>query len=92
MLGDSITEMLIENKKTNGLTLDESSNILLTNVDKLNVSSNEATSSLDPAATIEQITSNIRPQYRKYLKNGKFLTKCNNISNTWWKLANQTNV
>ncbi|MGE0051280.1 MAG: chemotaxis protein, partial [Arcobacter sp.] len=59
-LGDSITEMLIENK-TNGLTLDQSSNILLTNVDKLNISSNEAASSLEEtAAAIEEITSNIR--------------------------------
>ena len=52
--------MLVENK-SNGLTLDESSNILLTNVDKLNISSNEAATSLEEtAATIEQITSNIR--------------------------------
>ena len=36
-LGDSITQMLVENK-SNGLTLDESSNILLGNVDKLNIS------------------------------------------------------
>ncbi len=36
-LGDSITQMLIDNK-SNGLTLDESSNILLKNVDSLNVS------------------------------------------------------
>ncbi|MBF7066637.1 MCP four helix bundle domain-containing protein, partial [Aliarcobacter butzleri] len=39
-LGDSITQMLVENK-TNGLTLDKSSNVLLANVDKLNLSSNE---------------------------------------------------
>ena len=44
-LGDSITQMLVENK-SNGLTLDESSNILLGNVDKLNISSNEAAASL----------------------------------------------
>ncbi|MFY4744155.1 methyl-accepting chemotaxis protein, partial [Aliarcobacter butzleri] len=48
-LGDSITEMLIENK-TNGLSLDKSSNILLANVDKLNLSSNEATASLEETA------------------------------------------
>ncbi|RXI28315.1 chemotaxis protein, partial [Arcobacter defluvii] len=40
-LQDSITQMLIDNK-TNGLTLDASSDILLINVDKLNLSSNEA--------------------------------------------------
>ncbi len=37
--------MLNENK-SNGLTLDESSNVLLANVNKLNISSNEAAASL----------------------------------------------
>ena len=54
------SNMLVENK-SNGLTLEESSNILLGNVDKLNASSNEAASSLEEtAAALEQITSNIR--------------------------------
>ncbi|MCG3658080.1 MCP four helix bundle domain-containing protein, partial [Aliarcobacter butzleri] len=48
-LGDSITQMLVENK-TNGLTLDKSSNVLLSNVDKLNLSSNEAAASLEETA------------------------------------------
>ena len=43
------------------LTLDQSSNILLSNVDKLNVSSNEAAKLLEEtAAALEEITSNIR--------------------------------
>ena len=43
------------------MTLDESSNILLANVDKLNISSNEAAASLEEtAAALEEITSNIR--------------------------------
>jgi len=59
-LQGSITKMLVENK-TNGLTLDKSSDILLANVDKLNVSSNAAAASLEEtAAAIEEITSNIR--------------------------------
>ena len=59
-LQSTITGMLVENK-SNGLTLDMSSNILLSNVDKLNVSSNEAAASLEEtAAALEQITSNIR--------------------------------
>src|SRR5574344_504062 len=59
-LGDSITSMLKDNK-SNGLTLDESSMILLANVDKLNISSNEAAASLEEtAAALEEITSNIR--------------------------------
>ncbi|MGE4383981.1 MAG: MCP four helix bundle domain-containing protein, partial [Arcobacter sp.] len=45
-LAEIINQMLVENK-TNGLTLNESSNILLSNVDKLNMSSNEAAASLE---------------------------------------------
>ncbi|RBQ25724.1 methyl-accepting chemotaxis protein, partial [Arcobacter sp. CECT 9188] len=52
-LGDVICDILAENK-SNGLTLDESSNILLENVDKLNISSNEAAARLEEtAAAIE---------------------------------------
>ncbi len=59
-LGDVICDILTENK-SNGLTLDESSNILIQNVDKLNISSNEAAASLEEtAAALEEITSNIR--------------------------------
>ena len=58
-LGDSITNILIENKK-NGLTLDNSSNTLLENVEVLNMNSNEAASSLEEtAAALEEITSTI---------------------------------
>uniref|UniRef100_UPI0005555063 MCP four helix bundle domain-containing protein n=1 Tax=Aliarcobacter faecis TaxID=1564138 RepID=UPI0005555063 len=53
-LGDSITSMLVENK-SNGLTLENSSRILLENVDKLNISSNEAAASLEEtAAALEE--------------------------------------
>jgi methyl-accepting chemotaxis protein len=49
----TITEMLVENK-SNGLSLDDSSNILLKNVDKLNISSNDAASRLEEtAASVE---------------------------------------
>ncbi|MDH1976122.1 methyl-accepting chemotaxis protein [Aliarcobacter butzleri] len=59
-LADTINHLLVENKK-NGLTLENSSHILLENVNKLNISSNEAAASLEEtAAAIEEITSNIR--------------------------------
>jgi methyl-accepting chemotaxis protein len=58
-LGDSITQMLIENKK-NGLTLDSSSDILIENVNILNTNLNNSAVSLEEtAAAIEEITSNI---------------------------------
>ena len=75
ILQENITTMLVENK-SNGLTLDASSDILLANVDKLNRSSNEAASRLEEtAAAIEEITANIR-----------------NNTNTITKMATYSNI
>ncbi len=91
-LQNSITQMLIENK-TNGLTLDESSNILLTNVDKLNQSSNEAAASLEEtAAAIEEITSNIRNNTENISKMATLSNEVTASSSQGEKLANQTTV
>ena len=58
-LCDIINKMLQENK-SNGLALDESSRVLLNNVDILNKSSNETAVSLEEtAAALEQITSTV---------------------------------
>lgn len=79
-LGDVICDILTENK-SNGLTLDESSNILLQNVDKLNISSNEAAASLEEtAAALEEITSNIR-------STTEGITKMSSLSNDVTKSA-----
>ncbi|MFW2581957.1 Cache 3/Cache 2 fusion domain-containing protein [Aliarcobacter butzleri] len=83
ILGDSITEMLVENK-SNGLTLRKSSNVLLTNVDKLNTSSNEA------AASLEQITSNIRNNTQNVSKMSRFSKELTNSAIEGEKLASQT--
>ena len=91
-LGDSITQMLVENK-SNGLTLDESSNILLANVDKLNISSNEAATSLEEtAAALEEITSNIRHNTESIAKMASFSNNVTASATHGEKLANQTNV
>ncbi len=58
-LKEAITQMLVENK-INGITLQNSSKILLTNVDKLNLSSNEAANSLkDTGVVLSEITQNV---------------------------------
>jgi methyl-accepting chemotaxis protein len=89
-LGDSITQMLKENK-TNGLTLDESSDILLANVDKLNISSNEAAASLEEtAAALEQITSNIRNNTQNIAKMASYSNSVTKSASDGEKLANQT--
>ncbi len=91
-LGDSITAMLVDNK-SNGLTLDESSNILLTNVDKLNISSNEAAASLEEtAAAIEEITSNIRNNTQNIAKMANFSNNVTKSASQGEKLASQTTV
>ncbi|MDN5060207.1 methyl-accepting chemotaxis protein, partial [Aliarcobacter butzleri] len=90
ILGDSITEMLVENK-SNGLTLRKSSNVLLTNVDKLNTSSNEAAASLEQtAASLEQITSNIRNNTQNVSKMSRFSKELTNSAIEGEKLASQT--
>ena len=91
-LGDSITNMLIENK-SNGLTLDESSNILLKNVDNLNINSNKAAASLEEtAAALEEITSNIRNNTENIAKMSRYSSEVTASSNQGEKLANQTTV
>ncbi|MDZ7818827.1 MAG: methyl-accepting chemotaxis protein [Aliarcobacter sp.] len=91
-LQNSITQMLVENK-TNGLTLDESSNILLVNVDKLNQSSNEAASSLEEtAAAIEEITSNIRNNTENITKMAVLSNEVTASATYGEKLANETTI
>ena len=91
-LADIINDMLVENK-SNGLTLDESSNILLENVDKLNISSNEAAASLEEtAAALEQITSNIRNNTENIAKMAKYSNEVTNSSSQGEKLASQTTI
>jgi len=91
-LADVITEMLVENK-SNGLTLDASSNILLANVDKLNISSNEAASSLEEtAAALEEITSNIRNNTENIAKMASYSSVVTKSALDGEALANQTTV
>ena len=89
-LQETITNMLIENK-SNGLTLDASSDILLSNVDKLNISSNEAASRLEEtAAAIEEITSNIRNNTENIAKMGTYSNVVTKSAFNGENLANQT--
>ena len=67
-LRQTITEMLIENK-SNGLTLQYSSKILLENVDSLNLSSSKAAASLEETSgALDEVTSNIRNNTNNILK------------------------
>jgi len=91
-LGDSITRMLIENK-SNGLTLSDSSKVLLSNVNKLNLSSNEAAASLEEtAAALEEITSNIRNNTNSIAQMSILSSNVTSSAIEGEKLANQTNL
>ena len=85
-----ITEMLVESK-TIGLDLQNSSGILLDNVDTLNKNSNETATALEEtAAALEEMTGNIRGN----TDNVQAMSSCANelfiSSNQGNKLANQT--
>ncbi|PLY09722.1 MAG: chemotaxis protein [Arcobacter sp.] len=91
-LANVVNDMLVENK-ANGLTLDEGSDSLLANVDKLNQSSNEAAASLEEtAAAIEQITSNIRNNTENIAKMANYSSNVTNSASSGEKLASQTTI
>jgi methyl-accepting chemotaxis protein len=91
-LRETITEMLTENK-SNGLTLDDSSSILLANVDKLNLSSTQAASSLEEtAAALEEITGNIKNNTENISKMAVLANEVSLSASDGENLANQTTV
>ena len=91
-LGKLITTMLIENKK-NGLVLDNSAQELLSNVDILNKSSNEAAASLEEtSAALEEMTRNIRENSENVQKMAQYANTLNVSSNDGQNLASKTTV
>ena len=82
--------MLKENK-SNGMTLEQSSKELLEDVDRLNLSSNEAAASLEEtAAALEEITSNIRNNTENIAKMAKYSNEIIKASASGEALANET--
>ncbi len=91
-LQETITKMLIENK-SNGLTLQNSSSVLLSNVNKLNTSSTEAAASLEEtAAAVEEMTSNIRNNTQNIQKMASYSSNVTKSASDGEKLANQTTI
>ena len=78
-LRDSINGMLSNNKST-GLILQDSSSILLNNVDTLSKASNEAAASLEEiAAALAESTESISHNTNNVVQNGTICTNCNCI-------------
>jgi len=91
-LKESITTILIENKRL-GITLDQSSNVLLKNVEILNKNSNEAAASLEEtAAALEEITTNISNNTINITQMATFATEVTNSVNDGQTLANKTSI
>ncbi|MBI3873837.1 MAG: MCP four helix bundle domain-containing protein [Arcobacter sp.] len=89
-LRQSINEMLLENKQ-NGLTLENSSNILLENVNILNQNSNESAAALEQtAAALEEITSNISNNTTNIIKMSSLASSVTVSSSEGQALALQT--
>jgi len=89
-LGESITQMLIENK-SNGLTLDKSSDILLANVEILNKNSNEAASAIEEtSAAIEEISSNITQNTQNIVQMSGYASKLTSSASEGESLAKET--
>lgn len=91
-LGDTISQMLAENK-SNGLTLQQSASTLLSNVQQLTRSANEAAASLEEtAAALEQITGNIASNTQNVVQMAGYANELNRSSNQGKSLANETTV
>ncbi len=89
-LQNSITTMLVDNK-SNGLTLNNSSNILLKNVDILNQNSNEAAAALEEtAAALEEITGNISSNTDNIIQMSNLASNVTESASRGEALANET--
>ncbi|MAC84134.1 MAG: methyl-accepting chemotaxis protein [Arcobacter sp.] len=89
-LAKIINQMLVDNK-SNGLTLQNSANSLLSNVDTLSKSSNEAAASIEEtAASLEEVTSNISLNTQNVIKMANNANELKKSANEGENLASQT--
>jgi len=89
-LGDAISKMLLESKEV-GVELNESSKILLSNVDIVNQSSiNAATSLEEIAEALEEVTGNITNSSESVSLMSNYASKLNNSTKEGQELANET--
>ncbi len=91
-IGDVISNILAENKR-NGLTLESSANVLLSNVEILNSASNTTAASLEEtAAALEEITSNIANNTETVVKMSSFANELTKSATQGQNLANKTTL
>ncbi|AXH12589.1 methyl-accepting chemotaxis protein [Halarcobacter bivalviorum] len=91
-LTDEISKLLKESL-TIGMTLDSSSDQLISNVDKLNISANEAATSLEEtAAALEEITSTIINNSENIAKMSNYAQELSLSAKDGQNLANKTTI
>ena len=91
-LRDSINQMLSDNKST-GLSLQDSSNILLSNVDTLSKSSNDAAASLEEvAAALDESTTSISANTQNIVQMATYAQTVTTSVSKGQDLANQTTL
>ena len=89
-LRNAITDMLIENKQT-GVTLEDSSNDLLYNVESLSTASNSAASSLEETSlALDKITNIISVNTSSIIQISSYANEITTSANDGQNLANQT--
>jgi len=87
-----INEMLVDNK-SNGLTLNTTSKMLINNVNTLNTNSNQAAAALEEtAAALEEMTENISANTENVIKMTGFANNLTDAATEGEKLANQTTI
>ncbi len=91
-LGESITKMLVNNKK-NGLILDDFSDTLMENVDQMSSSMNQQAASLEEtAASVEEITSIIKQTTEKSQSMATLAQETKQSATTGKELASKTTI
>ena len=91
-LAKVISDMLVLNK-TNGLSLQDSADYLLLNVDKLSSASTRAAASIEEtAAALEEITSNMSSNTQNVVQMVSYANELTNSASEGQKLASETTV
>ncbi len=89
-LGDAISQMLVDSKQV-GLELNQSSVLLLENVNIVNESSTSAAASLEEtAAALEEVTGNITSSSQSINQMSDYASKLNTSTSQGEELANKT--
>jgi methyl-accepting chemotaxis protein len=92
ILRDSITKMLVENKK-DGVVLNENSEVLSSNMKEISNAANAQAASLEEtAASLEEITSNVTSSTETVLKMAQYGEKVKESVQLGEELANNTST